>query len=450
MNRLFLIFMLVFATMLSFTSCEREAYNINAENGNGSQGNLAQGKVNLASLKVGVSVDAATRAGVDVSDYIVYIYKEGSDNPIKQWSYKNMPEIFALNVGSYRLEVWSHVPEDAAWEKPFYHASKSFDILKDSFTELGTVTCRLANIKTTVEMDAALKEVMGADAKVTVTANNVLTAPLDYVKTETRAGYFKAKDVTTNVLSTTLSGTIDGVAYTKTQQFSGIKQGEHRKLVYTYKGSIGDIGDGGQPNFDIEIDVTCEIVNYDVDVNPGGDSEIDDFPNTGDGDGGDTGGGDGGNTGGGDTGGDNNDKAPTIVGTSYGGAPFDIDQPQNVDGPIEMIVTLAAPQGIAHVNVTIDSEGLTPEDLAEVGLTDKFDLAYPGEFESALKNSLGLPTGTGVIGKKEMLFDITQFMGMLIIFSGEHKFVIEVIDEDGPKKTAHQSPSDVSISLLIT
>ncbi len=433
MNRLFLIFMLAFATMLSFTSCEREAYNINAENGNGSQGDLAQGQLNLASLKVGVNVDAVTRAGVDISDFIIYIYADGGTNPIKEWVYKNMPEVFALNVGSYRLEVWSHVPEDAAWEKPYYYGSKSFDILKDTFTDLGIVTCRLSNIKTTVEIDDALKEVMGADTKISVIANQVESAALEFVKTETRAGYFKAINADANVLATTLSGTIDGVSYNKTTSFPGIKKGEHRKLIFTYKGSVGDTGDGGQPNFGIEIDVTCEIVEIPVDVNPGGDEEIDDFPSGG-GDGGNTGGGDGGNTGGGD-GGNTNENAPSIVGTNFGGSPFDIDQPQVVRGAVDLIVTLAAPKGIAHVHVTIDSDKLTPEVLTGVNLTDKFDLAYPGAYEVGLKG-LGFPTGSDVIGQTELLFNITQFTPLLGIYgAGTHNFIIEVIDEDNVSVT---------------
>jgi hypothetical protein len=80
--------------------------------------------------------------------------------------------------------------------------------------------------------------------------------------------------------------------------------------------------------------------------------------------------------------------------------------------------------------VKIISDGLTPEVLTGVGLTDEFDLAYPGSYEVGL-NGLGFPTGNDVIGKTAVTFDITQFISLLGIYPGQNTFRLTVTDSTG-------------------
>ena len=421
MNRLFLIFIIAFATVCAFTSCDREALNISAETGTDNPESTVQGQLNLASLRIGVNVDAqsevSTRSGVDVSNFIVYIYVNGDTDPLREWVYNAMPELFSLPIGDYRIEVWSHIPEEAAWEKPYYFATKDFTITRDALTDIGTLTCRLNNIKTTVAHADDFKALFGDDVKVTIVANGKGT--LDFSKDETRAGFFKKVNEDSNVLTATISGTIAGSAYTKTGTFPGVKAGEHRKFTFSYNSSSGDIGDGGAPNFNIDINIDCDIVDINHTVIPEGEDGIDDFPT--------------------DptepTNPDDNADAPTIVGTNFGGSPFDINTPQTVNGRTELTVTLTAPKGMTNVDVTIDSNTLTAEILGDVGLTENFDLAYPGEYEAGLKG-LGFPTGSDVIGQNELLFNITQFTPLLGIYgAGTHNFIIKVTDQDGVSTT---------------
>ncbi|MCD8182221.1 MAG: hypothetical protein LUE99_03085 [Bacteroides sp.] len=92
---------------------------------------------------------------------------------------------------------------------------------------------------------------------------------------------------------------------------------------------------------------------------------------------------------------------------------------------------IVASNRIANLKVTIDSETLTENILNEVGLLKNFDLAYPGSLKEGLEG-LAFPTGSQVIGEKSLVFDIAQFTPLLNIYgAGTHKFIIEVIDQNG-------------------
>ena len=433
MNRIFLIFIIAFATVISFTSCDREAMVFGSQTENPTTN--GQGQLNLSSLKIGVNAaesEVQTRGGVDVTNFIVKLYDENKVTLLKEWKYSEMPEVFALNVGTYEIDVLSHEVNEAEWEKPYYYATQKFDISADTFTDLGTITCRLNNVKVTIEYDDELKAVMGNDINVAVSLNQ--NTKLDFNQTETRAGYFKTQNAENNVLYTSFKGTIAGEMYEVNNSFSGVKAGEYRRVVYSLKSSIGDIDEGGVPTFIISVDVTCFVVDMTVDVDPGADEGIDDFPVAPDPvdpvdpvdptDPEPT-----------DPEPTDPENAPSIVGTSFYGAPFDIDQSLIIPGQCELIVTLFAPDKIANVEVTIDSDTLTPDILGEVGLTDEFDLAYPGDYATGL-SGLGFPVGDDVIGQTELLFDISQFTELLGIYgAATHHFIIKVTDQKGASVT---------------
>ena len=119
-----------------------------------------------------------------------------------------------------------------------------------------------------------------------------------------------------------------------------------------------------------------------------------------------------------------------MVGHNFDGVPFNIDQPQTVNPSGSTLqVKINAPQKFAHLEVAITSEKLTPEELESVGLSPNFDLAYPGDLEEGL-SGLGFPVGDEVIGKTEVLFDISQYTILLSILGpGTHVFEIKVTDQ---------------------
>ena len=161
--------------------------------------------------------------------------------------------------------------------------------------------CKMKSIKTSVVFTDDLKALLGNDIEVDIVANDKGNLTYDSNKFDTHKAYFKPDTEEANILKTALRGSIDGVSRNITNTFSNIKSGEHRIIQYSLKSSEGDTGEGGNAGFTIQIVADCTIVNENVNVDPGTEGGIDDFPPSG-GDGND----DGGNTG--------NEDAPTIIG----------------------------------------------------------------------------------------------------------------------------------------
>lgn len=91
---------------------------------------------------------------------------------------------------------------------------------------------------------------------------------------------------------------------------------------------------------------------------------------------------------------------------------------------------ITASNRLTHLYVTIDSEVLTEDELAGVGLKKSFDLAYPEELQEGL-GSLGFPVADQVIGQKSLEFNITTFVPLLAgLGSGTHKFIIKAVDQN--------------------
>ena len=115
-------------------------------------------------------------------------------------------------------------------------------------------------------------------------------------------------------------------------------------------------------------------------------------------------------------------------------------------------VDIAAENGIANFHVKIISEMLTKEMLQDVGLDSEFDLAYPGDLAEAL-TELGFPVGEAVIGKTQLLFNITDFMPLLALFPGQHDFELTIVDAQGLSTVAtlkFESPAAVGAAPVIT
>ena len=118
---------------------------------------------------------------------------------------------------------------------------------------------------------------------------------------------------------------------------------------------------------------------------------------------------------------------PTITGRG-----FDIKEAQKVpsSGQLTCVVDITASNRLTHLYVTIDSEVLTEDELAGVGLKKSFDLAYPEELQEGL-GSLGFPVADQVIGQKSLEFNITTFVPLLAgLGSGTHKFIIKAVDQN--------------------
>ena len=107
---------------------------------------------------------------------------------------------------------------------------------------------------------------------------------------------------------------------------------------------------------------------------------------------------------------------------------------------------VSASKGIKEFLVEINSESLTPDELAGTGLCNVLNICYPKQsydsrtpenfidVEEPLRG-LGFAVGEDVVNKTFVKLSITQFMGVLSAVSGtslkNHDFVITLTDNEG-------------------
>lgn len=420
MKKYFLICLTLLAGMLAFTACHSEVMEGQS---------TGKGELNLASITAEVNTEVETvylgsraESGTDFSNYIVTVY-DAQSQKVNQWKYSEMPEIVSLAVGTCTVEVTSAEAPTNGFDIPYYKGSTTCEIKENEIVDVPAITCKLANMMFSVEYDEEFKSKMGEDVVTTITVgDNSLEIP----GSETRKAYLVAPGGETTSVTVTLKGTIDGEVIDYSERFD-VKTGVHNVIKYDFVPVSDGTGDGSTLKVAINVDSSLTGSDEVIGVNPGEEPGIDDFPEDGGEEPGD---------------GDGEQNMPTIVGSNFNGSPFDISKDvlnvsikTDMDNPIPLQVTLSAPNGIAHVYVTIDSETLTEDLLTEVDLAKNFDLAEPGDLESGL-NNLGLPTGQKVIGQETVLFDITNFTPLLGMFGvATHNFIIRLVDQQNLEVT---------------
>lgn len=425
MKNIFLICLTLMAVLFTFSACHSEKMETGATD--------VTGQLSLASMKMEVDLKVDTvypqsRAGVDVSNFLLTI-KNSQGEQVEQYTYSEMPEIISLPVGTYTVVASSAEAATNGFDVPFYTGStEQFTIKENELTEVSALTCRLANVMISVEYDEELRKLMGEDVVTTVKIGD---NSLDIPSSETRKAYLIAP-ASAGSMDITLKGTIDGESVTEVKRVENVQAGQYNIIKYVLSPvDDGNNSVGGNLNIAINIDSSMTSSDETVGVNPGEEPGIDDFPTDGGEEPGD-GDGDGGDESG------SEQNMPTIVGTDFNGNTFDISKDVltvTKGQSVSLSVTLLAPNKMAHVYVTIDSETLTEDVLVGVNLAKNFDLAEPGDLEAGLKG-LGFPTGTDVIGKEEIPFDITQFTSLLGIYgAANHNFIIRVVDQQGLEVT---------------
>lgn len=411
MKKIFLICLTLFTGLLAFTACHSEAMESVSS---------AKGDLNLSSMKAEVDTNVETvyvgsraESTVDVSNFLVTIY-DAQSQKVEQWNYNAMPEIVSLAVGTYSIVVTSAETPSNGFDTPYYKGTATCEIKENEVVDVPVITCKLANMLFSVEYDEEFQGKMGEDVVTTITVGeNSLEIPYS----ETRSAYLIAPEGETTSMIVTLKGTIDGESIDYSERFESVKIGVHNIIKYKFA-PVND-GSEGDGTLGVAIVVDSSMTGSDevVGTDPGKEPGIDDFPEEGGEEPGD---------------GSENENSPTIVGANFNGSAFDIDNDVlNITGAATLKVEINAPNGIAHLYVDIQSETL---DVTEVGLSNSFDLAYPGELQEGL-NGLGFPTGDEVIGKKNTVFDISTFTALLLTFSGDHNFVIHVVDQQNLEVT---------------
>lgn len=376
------------ALATTFTACEEE-WNPN-------QLLQENGTLDLSTMKIEVDTKvkdmSRSSESVDVKTFTVAISNATTGELTNQWTVASMPEVVTLPVGDYSIDVENAPLQAAAWDAPWYHQSGKFSIKKDEVTYPDPITCTMGNVMVSVAYSDALKAALSADSKVEIAVD--AAHPLTYTPAETRIGYFALPDGASTLVAV-FTGKVNGRDVTLRKSFDGIAVAQHHTITFSLKQGQLD------PSIIVDADITYDDVDIDI---PGKEDPID--PPT-----------------------PPDPNLPTITSET-----LDLENVNQVVDGLQAIVDIKAPNGLAHLWVTIVSDGLTPEVLAEVGLTDKFDLAYPGEYDEALQG-LGFPTGDAVIGQTDLKFDISEFIPLLPLFPGAHNFVLDVEDAKGNKIT---------------
>lgn len=369
------------------------------------------GNVDFASLTVTYDPTTKVLRSTDVGNFIITIYNASTNEKKGEWAYRNLPEVFTLNAGSYRLEVASHVPQDAAWDAPYYYAKKDFKVEVNKVTAIGEVVCVLSNVKVSVEFSNELLAVMGDDCKVRIDLGK---GTLDYSKNETRAGYFIVTSESNRIYAH-FSGSVDGYVDYSYREIENVKAGEWRIIRYTLKENTDENIESGSFTASVKVDVSCYVVEQNVQVNVN--EDIIEDPE-----------------GGNEPGNDDPDtppvqeKAPVISATT-----FDITQPQVITDELIIKVDVTSEVPLAGFTVDIESTTLTAEELEAVGLQTHLDLGEPGDLRDKLEG-LGFPVAENVIGQNAISFDITQFGGLLsALGAGTHNFIMTATDQNNTK-----------------
>lgn len=419
--------------LLTLCACEKENPFI---------GNPEEGRLDCKSLSVDyINRENSVRAsnGVNLGDFIVNFVNKDTDKIIRSFKYSEMPEVVALPVGSYTAEASFGTDPDAEWEAPYYLGNASFDIVANKITDIvDPITCKLSNIKVTINFNDNGFGNFGDDAQVEVSAGE--QGSLTFKKGETKAGYFKYVEGSTT-LTATFSGTVDGnYVEGESKAYDNVAAGNFYKISFSIHSA--DNSDPGDITGDITVDGSVTVVdqNEEVDPNdtdrnyeeddmrpvepdnsgteepgteePGNEDPVD--PTPGD---------------------DDQNKAPKIEGLE--GTLIDQVNDGNSITSCKFKATSFHPEGFTEFYVDIISPTLTPDDLEEMGLQSHLDLIHDGlnihnvSLWSILGNDFfKFPIDLG--GKTEATFDITKFLSMLeALDPAKHEFKLTVSDGNG-------------------
>ena len=348
----------------------------------------------------------------DVDGFIVEILDADNAQVFKK-TYAELKQQLAepmeLPVGAYRMEVRSEESTpDVAWEHPVYGATSSFTISKAQTTQLEEVVCTLQNIKVTVDYSSELAGMLADTSKATISLGQTSQ---EFLKTETRAAYFKSLDI-----ENTLDFNFDGVfADTDipaqfSKQITGVKAGQWRKISV-----VINYADKGTLLFQVTVDNNIIQDNSFVkDVTENLLEELLEDP-----------------------------SAPALAWPGHDmSKPFTLTDAMFDDNGncIEPFVfDLASPNGIESLRVNIGSTSSRfMASMAAIQLPETFDLCALDASSPAgiILKGFGYPVGGELKGQQAKSFNIAGQIKALYEFDGTHIFSFDMTDAKGVSTAA--------------
>ena len=348
----------------------------------------------------------------DVDGFIVEILDADNAQVFKK-TYAELKQQLAepmeLPVGAYRMEVRSEESTpDVAWEHPVYGATSSFTISKAQTTQLEEVVCTLQNIKVTVDYSSELAGMLADTSKATISLGQTSQ---EFLKTETRAAYFKSLDI-----ENTLDFNFDGVfADTDipaqfSKQITGVKAGQWRKISV-----VINYADKGTLLFQVTVDNnTIQDNSFVVDGTDNLLEELLEDP-----------------------------SAPALAWPGHDmSKPFTLTDAMFDDNGncIEPFVfDLASPNGIESLRVNIGSTSSRfMASMAAIQLPETFDLCALDASSPAgiILKGFGYPVGGELKGQQAKSFNIAGQIKALYEFDGTHTFSFDMTDAKGVSTAA--------------
>lgn len=401
------IFALAAAFVLLLGSCGKESpFDPNGEDGTGRLLKKAIYVELLSDEKVVRSSD-----GISLGDFNVAIIKDGEESPYVTYKYSEMPEVVTLPEGTYTIHATYGDDVESGIDTPFYEGdSQSFRVAADEITDnVGNVVCRLKNIKVSVLFSDRLVSNMSDDSYVEVRIGDGTSVSLHRLnELNGNAAYFRY--VEGEPLRLTFHGIVEGWETHETKIYQEVANGTHYKITFDLRSSTPD--NTGSIEGTIRVNATLTSIDVERNVPMADDELLDENERPKEG-----------------PGGSGNDDPKGVAPTITAEAPIDLDAVNDVVDGLNVVLQIHSETGISTFEVDILSETLTPAELQGVGLDSHLDLVNPGQFEEALAG-LGFPVNVG--GKKDVTFNISDFMPLLSVLGpANHSFVLTVTDAGG-------------------
>ena len=348
----------------------------------------------------------------DVDGFIVEILDADNAQVFKK-TYAELKQQLAepmeLPVGAYRMEVRSEESTpDVAWEHPVYGATSSFTISKAQTTQLEEVVCTLQNIKVTVDYSSELAGMLADTSKATISLGQTSQ---EFLKTETRAAYFKSLDIE-NTLDFNFDGVFAGtdIPAQFSKQITGVKAGQWRKISV-----VINYADKGTLLFQVTVD--NNIIQDNSFVVDGTDNLLEELLE--------------------------DPSAPALAWPGHDmSKPFTLTDAMFDDNGncIEPFVfDLASPNGIESLRVNIASTSSQfMASMAAIQLPETFDLCTLDASSPAgiILKGFGYPVGGELKGQQAKSFNIAGQIKALYEFDGTHTFSFDMTDAKGVSTAA--------------
>ena len=348
----------------------------------------------------------------DVDGFIVEIL-DADDAQVLKKTYAELKQQLAepmeLPVGAYRMEVRSkESTPDVAWEHPVYGATSSFTISKAQTTQLEEVVCTLQNIKVTVDYSSELAGMLADTSKATISLGQTSQ---EFLKTETRAAYFKSLDIE-NTLVFNFDGVFAGtdIPAQFSKQITGVKAGQWRKISV-----VINYADKGTLLFQVTVD--NNIIQDNTFVVDGTDNLLEELLE--------------------------DPSAPALAWPGHDmSKPFTLTDAMFDDNGncIEPFVfDLASPNGIESLRVNIASTSSQfMASMAAIQLPETFDLCALDASSPAgiILKGFGYPVGGELKGQQAKSFNIAGQIKALYEFDGTHTFSFDMTDAKGVSTAA--------------